>query len=685
MILAGGRPAAAENLDYGMSEAMFKEPVTFSATGQPQRLSDVPLDMEIITADDIRRSGATNIPDILAAYAGVDTRRNSMNSVDVGVRGFNTGLESRILVLINGRQAYIDVYGWVDWSSLPVQLNEIRQIELVRGPNSALFGFNAAGAVVNIVTYNPLYDTVNVAETRLGTQNYREGSVVTTARVGNEFGARLSASETMSHDFKDPTAFDPLGRAGQPYFSYDERLLPEHPFNGKLAFDARGVIAPDVTAGFEATYSNGRELVKSPLPYYGAITPRTSSVKGDIEAETKIGLISFDAYSNSFSNIATLPRNVIPGNPTLDSDQRVTVLQLRDLTRLDKDNTLRLSAEYRHNEVNTTPVGGGSIFYDVFSFGGMWDHALSGDLSWNNAVRMDTLSLGRTGPLLTGLPLTNADFDKTLDALTWNSGLVWKITAEDTAMATAARGMHLPSLYDFGGIYIQFPLSPTRTYVQTGLPSVKPAVVDNYEVSVAHEYRDWHTQIKGALFYQKNHDILGSAPPLTYATQTPTATLDTLYINNGSSQETGFELSAKGKISAAWHWTANYSWSDISYNARYLGMPVAGRTGLPSNPANGTPKDIANIGVGYADGPWEVDLRLRFCSSYLDTRATASGIGYLTEIIPAHADPGGRVAYSPVNWFTLSVSGEQMAAAQETTTYGLRTERRGYFTVTARF
>ena len=685
MVLTAGRPATAENLDYGISEEMFKEPVTFSATGQPQRLSEVPADMEIITADDIRRSGATNIPDILAAYAGVDVRRNSMNSVDVGVRGFNTGLGSRMLVLINGRQAYIDVYGWVDWSSLPVQLNEIRQIELVRGPNSALFGFNAAGAVVNIVTYNPMYDTVNTAETRLGTQNYREGSVVTSTRVGNDFGARLSASETMSHDFKDPAALDPLGHMGQPNFSYDESRLPEHPFNGKVAFDARGVIAPDVTAGFEATYSNGRELVKSPLPYYGTIIPKTSSIKGDIEAETKVGLVSFDAYSNAFSNVATLPRNVIPGNPTLNSDQRVTVVQLRDLTQLDKDNTVRLSAEFRHNEVNTTPVGGGRIFYDVYSVGGMCDHALSRDLSWNNAVRMDTLNLGRSGPLFAGLPLTNADFDKSLDALTWNSGLVWRISAEDTAMATAARGMHLPSLYDFGGVYIQFPLGPTRTYVQSGLPSVKPAVVDNYEASLAHEFRDWHTQVKGALFYQLNHDVLGAAPPSTYAAQTPAATLETLYINNGSARETGFELSAKGKISATWHWSANYSWTDISYNARYLGMPIAGRTGLPSNPANGTPKNMANLGVGYADGPWEMDWRLRFSSSYLDTRATAIGIGYLTEMISAHADPGGRVAYSPVNWLTLSVSGEQLTAARETTTYGLRTERRGYFTATARF
>ena len=150
--------AQAQSMDYGALEQLFGEPVTTSATGSPQRASDVPANMEIITADDIRRSGADNIPDILQFVAGVDVRRYSFSDTEISVRGYNQQSSPRLLVLINGRQVYLDDYGRTAWQTLPVQIDEIRQIEVVKGPNSALFGFNAMGGVINIITFDPLAD-----------------------------------------------------------------------------------------------------------------------------------------------------------------------------------------------------------------------------------------------------------------------------------------------------------------------------------------------------------------------------------------------------------------------------------------------------------------------------------------------------------------------------------------------
>ena len=70
-------------------------------------------------------------------------------------------------------------------------LDEIRQIEVIKGPNSALYGFNAVSGVINIITYDPLYDRINTAELRGGTQDYLGGSVVGTDQVGNAGGIRL--------------------------------------------------------------------------------------------------------------------------------------------------------------------------------------------------------------------------------------------------------------------------------------------------------------------------------------------------------------------------------------------------------------------------------------------------------------------------------------------------------------
>jgi outer membrane receptor for ferrienterochelin and colicins len=82
-----GANVSAQSLDYRAMEQLFGEPVTASATGKPQRQSDAPVNMEIITQDDIRRSGATSIPDVLQFVQGVDVRRTGMAGVDVGIRG----------------------------------------------------------------------------------------------------------------------------------------------------------------------------------------------------------------------------------------------------------------------------------------------------------------------------------------------------------------------------------------------------------------------------------------------------------------------------------------------------------------------------------------------------------------------------------------------------------------------
>src|SRR6266700_301387 len=193
--------AAAQTLDYSTLEGMFGEPVTTSATGTPQRASDVPANMVILTQDDIRRSGATSIPDVLQFVPGVDVRRYGLTNVEVGIRGYNQTYNNRLLVLVNGRQVYSEDYGHVIWSSLPIQLEEIRQIEVIKGPNSALYGFNAVSGVINIITFDPLRDRVNTVSLQGGTQGYLGASAVGTGQIGDRAGLRISIGGFRANDF----------------------------------------------------------------------------------------------------------------------------------------------------------------------------------------------------------------------------------------------------------------------------------------------------------------------------------------------------------------------------------------------------------------------------------------------------------------------------------------------------
>jgi outer membrane receptor for ferrienterochelin and colicins len=82
-----------------------------------------------------------------------------------------------------------------------VQLEEFRQIEVVEGPNSALYGFNAVSGVLNIITYDPLRERANAAALRSGTQHYAGGSVVSTGQFGENAAVRISLGGFRARDF----------------------------------------------------------------------------------------------------------------------------------------------------------------------------------------------------------------------------------------------------------------------------------------------------------------------------------------------------------------------------------------------------------------------------------------------------------------------------------------------------
>ena len=98
--------ALAQSPDDSVLAQIFHEPITSSATGRPQLVSEAPANIEIITQDDIRRSGATTIPEALEFLPGVYVRRYGIADVDVGIRGYDQPYNPRLLVLVNGREVY---------------------------------------------------------------------------------------------------------------------------------------------------------------------------------------------------------------------------------------------------------------------------------------------------------------------------------------------------------------------------------------------------------------------------------------------------------------------------------------------------------------------------------------------------------------------------------------------------
>jgi iron complex outermembrane recepter protein len=125
-----------------------------TASKEPVKASLTPAAIYVITQEDIRRSGATSIPEILRLAPGVEVARTDSNTWSVGVRGFGSSLSRSVLVLIDGRSVYTPLFAGVWWQVQDTLLEDVERIEVIRGPGGTIWGANAVNAVINIITKN---------------------------------------------------------------------------------------------------------------------------------------------------------------------------------------------------------------------------------------------------------------------------------------------------------------------------------------------------------------------------------------------------------------------------------------------------------------------------------------------------------------------------------------------------
>lgn len=123
-----------------------------SASRKEEPLNRVPAAIFVLTRDDLRRSGATSIPEALRLVPGMDVARLDSNRWAVSARGFMGQFANKMLVLIDGRSVYTPLFSGVWWDEVDVPFDDIERIEVIRGPGAAMWGSNAVNGVINIIT-----------------------------------------------------------------------------------------------------------------------------------------------------------------------------------------------------------------------------------------------------------------------------------------------------------------------------------------------------------------------------------------------------------------------------------------------------------------------------------------------------------------------------------------------------
>ncbi|HLZ39874.1 MAG TPA: TonB-dependent receptor [Candidatus Sulfotelmatobacter sp.] len=191
LLFAGMAIAASSDLDQNTQlktltlEQLGNVKVT-SASKAPEQIWKTSAATFVLTNDDIRRSGATTIPDALRLVPGVEVARINSNRWSIGIRGFGSRLTRDVLVLIDGRTVYTTLLAGTYWEVQNLMLADVDRIEVIRGPGGIIWGPNAVNGVINIITRSSK-DT-HGTYVSLGGGNVDEGFINARYGGGNQHG-----------------------------------------------------------------------------------------------------------------------------------------------------------------------------------------------------------------------------------------------------------------------------------------------------------------------------------------------------------------------------------------------------------------------------------------------------------------------------------------------------------------
>jgi iron complex outermembrane receptor protein len=272
VLWAGALHAQAPQLVPDVTSLSVEDLMTLQVTSvskRTQKLGDAAAAVFVITQDDIRRSGAANIPEALRMVPGIQVARIDENKWAIGSRGFNGRFDNKLLVLIDGRSVYTPLFSGVYWNVQDVMLEDVDRIEVIRGPGATLWGANAVDGVINIIT-KPAQSTQSALVTAgAGTEERAAGSV--------RYGGKLNQ--------------DTFYRAYAKYFNFGPSVYPSSEIGAHDGWDSlRGgfrtdwtpVGANSLTLQGDIHRSNFGETLSVPslTAPYSSTFPNTGSFNG---------------------------------------------------------------------------------------------------------------------------------------------------------------------------------------------------------------------------------------------------------------------------------------------------------------------------------------------------------------------------------------------------------------------
>jgi iron complex outermembrane receptor protein len=552
--LAASEPAEEGEGSSGVFSFMEEETVS-TAIRREQPISQAPSNVYVITAEDIRQSGAPDVPTILRRIPGLEVMQISGAEFNVSARGDNQLLANKMLVLVDGRSVYIDVQGFVFWKGLPVTLPEIKQIEVIKGPIAALYGFNAYDGLVNIITKSPEEmkgTTLQLGGGEIGTVS----ASAIQAGTSGKYRYRLSGGYDQNNQWRDKDALA--------FRSYKFNGQTEYALSGSSKLSASGgLVYMDFHDG--PLVGSGTTLVQpsSQLPY------------ANVAYENQ-GFLLRAYWNGFFADSDALAHPLLTGkvqttdpsgNSHLTFEGHTYNVEGQHSLRVGESGRLTYGINYRYNtfSCNCTSTFGHENRLG-FYLQGEW--AATRSLNVVGGVRYD---------LHTQI---NGTFSPRLAVL-------YTPVPGHTLRAQASVAYRPPTLFETYEDARLVPLVPTPPFTTTnivlGSTNLDPEEILSYELGYQGWFYRHRLRVRADAFYNRISDLIGLQ-------QQSLTVLNT--VNTGLAEIYGGEVGVEFQATSWLTGFANYSYQEIARNI----------TGLSQR---GAPQSKVNAGLR---GEWENGL-----------------------------------------------------------------------------
>ena len=520
----------ADTLDLSLEELM--QMTVTSAAKKAQSLAETAAAVFVIKADDIRRSGATNVPEALRLAPGVQVAAIGQNKWSVSIRGFNSRFSNKLLVLVDGRAIYSTAFSGVFWEHNDIPLANIERIEVIRGPGGAIWGANAVNGVINIITHSAK-DT--------------QGGLVSAA-VGSEVRGTVLARYGWSPDEDTHVRLHAQGKSVDPGEAVAGGDGPDKWKTKQAGFRLDALRGGDKYSlqGSLSDYRAGDKITAFTAgpPYVSNVSldgvGRTAHLLGRWERPTATGTQSLQAFIDHGDTDMGFVRY---RHDTFDLEYQ------QQIVGATHDLVWGLGYRTSKDHIDTTPQ-------TVFS-----DTGKSFDLY--SAFIQDEITLVPNRWRLTlGSRFEHNDF--TGFEAQPNIRLLWTPTAQDSLWAAASRAVRTPSRGERGSTAFVAPPSPP--FVPFPLATVGDPNMDSERLNALDLgwRRQWQANLTSevAAFYYRYADLRGVIQP--GPTTRPLSFGGNLYLpmyltNTIGADAYGLELAVDWKPMSNWRLQANTS------------------------------------------------------------------------------------------------------------------------------